>query len=258
MAVARDIRSSAGTSTGGGTASDGPLLELEGLGVRYGPIEAVRDLSLTVREGETVALLGANGAGKSSTLSAIVGLAPRSAGRIRFAGRDITAASTESIVKSGIALVPEGRQLFRNMTVHENLRLGAAKLGRKEFDAMLPQVLTRFPVVRQRLRSQAGLLSGGEQQQVALARALVGRPRLLLLDEPSLGLAPIIVSTVFDIIAALKAQGVTILLVEQNVERALKVSDRGYVLMTGRLELAGSVDSLAASELESAYLGISA
>jgi branched-chain amino acid transport system ATP-binding protein len=234
-----------------------PLLELQHLVVRYGAVGAVHDVSLTVNSGEVVALLGANGAGKSSTLNAIVGLAPRSGGRILLEGRDVTGLATETIVRNGIALVPEGRQLFRNMTVYENLRLGAATLRRSDFEQLLPEMVGLFPMIANRLRSHAGLLSGGEQQQVAIARALLSRPRLLLLDEPSLGLAPIVVSKVFDIIATLKRRGATILLVEQNVERALEISDRGYVLTTGRLELSGRTDTLVSAEIENAYLGLS-
>ncbi len=234
-----------------------PLLEIQSLTVRYGAVGAVHEMDLTVNSGEVVALLGANGAGKSSTLNAIVGLAPRSGGRIFFEGCDISRLPTEAITKQGIALVPEGRQLFRNMSVYENLRLGAANLSRSAFERALPELLPLFPIIAQRMRSKAGLLSGGEQQQVAIARALLSGPRLLLLDEPSLGLAPIIVQKVFDVIAALKGKGVTILLVEQNVERALEVSDRSYVLTAGRVELSGPTATLVPSEIENAYLGLS-
>jgi branched-chain amino acid transport system ATP-binding protein len=233
-----------------------PVLQLENLCVSYGAVQAVRDLSIVVGEGEIVTLLGANGAGKSSTLNAIVGLAPRTRGRVIFEGRDVTRLSTEMIVRGGIALVPEGRRLFQNMTVWENLRLGASMLAEEGFEREVSRYVDLFPIIGRRSQTQAGLLSGGEQQQVAIARALLGRPRLLLMDEPSLGLAPIVVGRVFEIIAELQRRQVTILLVEQNVDRALKVADRGYVLASGRLDLSGRASELAASAIETAYLGI--
>jgi branched-chain amino acid transport system ATP-binding protein len=233
-----------------------PLLEVDDLWVSYGPVAAVRGLTLSVGEGEIVTLLGANGAGKSSTLKAIVGLASWTRGRVIFGGRDITGLPPEKIVRGGISLVQEGRKLFQNMTVQENLRLGGAALSAAEFEREVASFADLFPIVRARADAQAGLLSGGEQQQVAIARALLSRPRLLLMDEPSLGLAPIVVGRVFETIAELRRRGVTILLVEQNVDRALKIADRGYVLSTGRLDLAGRAGELAASALEEAYLGI--
>ena len=232
------------------------LLSVENLSVSYGSIAAVRDLTLSVAAGEIVALLGANGAGKSSTLNAIVGLAPRSAGRIVFDGGDITALTTEMIVRRGVAMVPEGRRLFQNMTVWENLRLGAALYGNHAFADELVEYQELFPIIRTRASSLAGVLSGGEQQQVAIARALLSRPKLLLMDEPSLGLAPIVVGRVFDIIAELKRRRVTILLVEQNVERALHIADRGFVLGSGSVELSGAAADLVPAEIEMAYLGI--
>ncbi len=238
----------------GATAS--PLLELDNLSVSYGQVRAVENLSLSVVAGEIATLLGANGAGKSSTLNAIVGLAPRSKGRVTFAGDDITALSTEATVRRGLSLVPEGRRLFQNMTVRENLRLGAALFGEDTFQATLAELLDLFPIIERRSASLAGLLSGGEQQQVAIARALLSRPRLLLLDEPSLGLAPIFVGKVFEIIKELRRRGVTILLVEQNVERAMKIADQAYVLGSGRLEMSGRIGELSAEEIEMAYLGI--
>jgi branched-chain amino acid transport system ATP-binding protein len=237
-------------------AAGSPLLRLEDLSVFYGPVRAVESLTLAVAAGEIATLLGANGAGKSSTLNAIAGLAPRSRGRIFFEGKDITALSTEMTVRRGLSLVPEGRRLFQNMTVRENLRLGAALFSDEAFAATLKELLDLFPIIERRSDSLAGLLSGGEQQQVAIARALLSRPRLLLLDEPSLGLAPIFVGRVFEIIAELRRRGVTILIVEQNVERAMKIADHAYVLGSGRLEVAGPVSELAAHEIELAYLGI--
>ena len=234
------------------------LLELREITVRYGQTVAVRDLSLEVQAGEIVTLLGANGAGKSSTLNAIVGLAPVVAGRIVVDGADITSRPPEAVIRHGIALVPEGRHVFANLTAAENLRLGGATAARADFDDRLAEVLELFPVVKERLDSKAGLFSGGEQQQLAIARALMAGPRLLLLDEPSLGLAPIMVARVFDLIERLRERGVTCLLVEQNVERALDVADRAYVLSTGTLDVSGDADSLGSRRIEEAYLGIAA
>ncbi|MGH8571317.1 MAG: ABC transporter ATP-binding protein [Gammaproteobacteria bacterium] len=239
-------------------SANGSLLELSDLTVRFGHVVAVRGISLTVERGEIVTLLGANGAGKSSTLNAVVGLAPVAGGRVTLAGQDITSLPPESVVRRRVALVPEGRRVFANLTVAENLRLGAAAVDRSEYEDTLPEVLDLFPVVKQRLGTKAGLFSGGEQQQLAIARALMGRPQLVLLDEPSLGLAPIMVAKVFELIAGLRDRGVTILLVEQNAERALEVADRAYVLSTGRLEVSGQASSLASDSIEEAYLGISA
>jgi branched-chain amino acid transport system ATP-binding protein len=251
QALARPVQTAAGFA-------GQPLLSVENLSVTYGAVQAVRDLDIVIGPGEIVTLLGANGAGKSSTLKAIVGLAPRSGGRIQFGARDIGALPTEAIVRAGIALVPEGRRLFQNMTVRENLRLGASALRSDQFETDVRQYCDLFPVIGKRSHEQAGLLSGGEQQQVAIARALLSRPRLLLMDEPSLGLAPIVVARVFEIIEELRQRGVTILLVEQNVDRALKIADRGYVLASGSLDLAGRASELAESDLEKAYLGIGA
>lgn len=232
-----------------------PILTISGLSVSYGAVEAVRNIDMEVRTGETIVLLGANGAGKSSTLNAIVGLAPRTGGRIVFNGSDISTVCTETIVRQGIALVPEGRRLFSNMTVRENLRLGAATLGTAEFERERARLEAMFPIIEKRASDQAGLLSGGEQQQVAIARALLARPKLLLLDEPSLGLAPIMVNRIFEIIEELKERKVTILLVEQNADRALKVADRAYVLASGSIVLSAAAADIATSSIESAYLG---
>jgi branched-chain amino acid transport system ATP-binding protein len=210
------------------------MLSVENLTVRYGAVEAVRAVSLRVDEGETVALVGPNGAGKTSVLNAIVGLVPAASGRISYGGRDLTGARTESIVRHGIALVPEHRRLFRNLTVHENLELGATVAGGD--GDLRDRLLERFPILAARLDQQAGYLSGGEAQQLAIARALMARPKLLLLDEPSLGLAPLLVEEVFRLVAELREQGMTILLVEQNAYMALEVADRAYVMRSGELE----------------------
>ena len=232
------------------------LLEVEGLTVRYGPIVAVRDVSLHVDEGELVALLGANGAGKTSTLAAICGLHRARSGSIRFDGEEISRLAPERIVRRGVALVPEGRRLFAGLSVAENLRLGAAvggADGRRRDD-----LLELFPVLRARLDQRAASLSGGEQQQLAIARALMSNPRLVLLDEPTLGLAPMLVRVVFDLIAKLRErEGITVLLVEQNVHQALNACDRAYVLRTGRIEAQGTANELRSSpDVEAAYLGV--
>lgn len=231
------------------------MLEVSGLTVRYGQIEAVRGLDLSVPEGSVTVLLGANGAGKSSTLNAIAGLAA-SRGRISFGGRRIDGLAPEEIVRSGLALCPEGRRVFASLTVAENLNLGGAVHARgAELKARIEAELERFAILRERLHQRAGLLSGGEQQMLAIARALMSGPRLLLLDEPSLGLAPKVVDQVFDLVDALRRGGITILLVEQNAERALEIADRGYVLQSGELVLSGSGQDLGRSDLiRQAYL----
>ncbi len=234
------------------------LLTVEDLSVAYGQVQAVRGLSLSVDEGEIVTILGANGAGKSSTLSSLMGLVPASGGRIRFDGLDIRGWPPERIVRLGMTLTPEGRRVFPRLTVGENLIIGAA--GRRDrvgAAARETALLERFPVLATRRNQLAGTLSGGEQQQLAIARSLMAAPRLLLLDEPSLGLAPKFVDLIFDLIVELRKQGVTILLVEQTVDRALAISDRGYVLATGQLEMSGTSTALRASSgIERAYLGL--
>jgi branched-chain amino acid transport system ATP-binding protein len=234
------------------------MLELHDLCVRYGGITAVRDVSLRVEQGEIVAVLGANGAGKSSTLRAIVGLAPIKSGRVAFQDKDITRLSTEAIVRRGLTLTPEGRRIFARLSVEENLRMGAAgRPSRRDYLEDRARMLEMFPLLGERLQSQAGTLSGGEQQQLAFARSLMSRPKLILLDEPSLGLAPRIVQLVFDTISNMREQGVTILLVEQNVARALDISDRAYVLSSGTIALQGAATELQSSSgIERAYLGI--
>jgi branched-chain amino acid transport system ATP-binding protein len=233
------------------------LLSLNGLDVRYGAIQAVRSLDLEVNEGEIVALLGANGAGKSTTLKAIVGLAPGK-GEIRFAGQPILGRDTEEIVRSGLTMVPEGRRVFPSLTVAENLRLGAATRDDPTATLRLRQeVETLFPILAERAGQAAGTLSGGQQQQLAIGRALMSEPRLLLLDEPSLGLAPQIVDDIFDLILRLKARGLTILLVEQDAVAALDIADRAYVMASGRIIMSGPAAELRASEqVARAYLGI--
>jgi len=231
------------------------VLTLENLSVRYGAVQALQGLNLTVGAGELVALLGPNGAGKSSTIGAITGLVP-STGRVVLDGRDISALPPESRVRHGLALSPEGRRVFANLTVAENLRLAAAtRRDRVGVKRDTEQFLTLFPVLRARLRQYAGTLSGGEQQMLAIARALMTRPRLLLLDEPSLGLAPKIVQRIFEVIADLKAEGMTTLLVEQNAAHALRLADRAYVLGAGRLRYAGEAQALAPDTLMTLYIG---
>ncbi len=234
------------------------LLTVEGLDVRYGKIRAVDGLDLAVNEGEIVALVGVNGAGKSSTLRAICGVEKPAAGRIEFAGQRLDRLRAHRIMALGIAHVPEGRQIFTNMTLRENLLLGA--YHRKDQDQVARDIetdLELFPLLQGRLDERAYDLSGGELQMLALLRGLMARPRLLLLDEPSLGLAPLVVKDLFQLIHALRERGVTILLVEQNVRQALTVADRGYVMESGRLILSGKAqDLLADDQVARAYLGI--
>ena len=232
-----------------------PLLELEDVHARYGAVEALGGVSLSVGEGEVVAVLGGNGAGKTTTLRAISGLVTTS-GRVRFAGESITRAAPERVARAGIAHVPEGRGIFRELSVHENLRLGAY-LHRGGFSEAYERVGGHFPWLERRSAQQAGSLSGGEQQMLALARALVGRPRMVLLDEPSLGLAPMVVQTFFDLVRRLNREdGVTFLVVEQNATVALDVSNRAYVLEVGHIALTGESGELAKDEgIRSSYLG---
>lgn len=237
--------------------SSGPLLVVDGLRVKYGSTTAVRDVSLSVDAGEIVAVLGANGAGKTSTLTAIMGIVKPAAGRVLLDGTDVAGKSSESIVRHGLAMSPEGRRIFGKLTVFENLRLGAGTHGQRQVASRYEEMVELFPVLGRKRNDFAGLLSGGEQQQLAIARALMSGPRLLLLDEPSLGLAPLVVESVFELIGSLRDRGITIVLVEQNVEQALELADRGYVLATGRVELEGTATQLReGSALEEAYLGL--
>jgi branched-chain amino acid transport system ATP-binding protein len=231
------------------------LLELDGVEARYGPVKALHGVSLTVGEGEIVAVLGGNGAGKTTTLRAVSGLVATS-GEVRFAGERITRAAPERVARVGIAHVPEGRGLFSELSVRENLRLGAY-LRRDGFDEDYERVRGYFPWLEERRDQQAGTLSGGEQQMLALARALMGRPRLLLLDEPSLGLAPIVVREIFRIVGELnEKEGVAVLVVEQNAKLALRSSNRAYVLEVGRVALEGHSAELEQNDsVRKAYLG---
>jgi branched-chain amino acid transport system ATP-binding protein len=234
------------------------MLTVADLHVRYGAIRAVRGVDLEVREGEIVALLGANGAGKTTTLNAVVGLARAAQGEIRFSGESISGLDTEDIVMRGMTLVPEGRRVFPSLTVAENLTLGAASRHDAAAVALSrAEVLGLFPILAERGSQAAGTLSGGQQQQLAIARALMSQPTLLLLDEPSLGLAPQIVDDIFDLLLRLKARGLTILLVEQDAVAALDVATRAYVMVNGRIMMNGPAAELRASEqVARAYLGL--
>jgi branched-chain amino acid transport system ATP-binding protein len=232
------------------------MLSIRELTVRYGRTPAVQGLSLEVGEGEIVGLVGPNGAGKSTTLAAVVGLVQPAAGGIVYRGEPIHGLATEEIARRGIALVVEGRHIFATLTVGENLALGkTANPDRAGAEAALERVLEAFPVLRRTFGLPAGTLSGGEQQQLAIARALVAEPRLLLLDEPSLGLAPVLVDQVFEAIAEIRRAGATVLLVEQNVRRTVELADRTYVVRSGRVVLSGTRAELLRSELDAAYLG---
>jgi len=233
------------------------LLRLDGLEAGYGDMTAIRGVSLEVRQGEIVALIGSNGAGKTTTLRAICGLLPLRRGTVELDGRRISGLSSAAVVAGGIAHVPEGRQLFPTMTVLENLELGARSVeSRRLRGETLERVFALFPLLAERRRQLAGTLSGGEQQMTAIGRALMARPRLLMLDEPSLGLAPVVVSSIFANLGAINRDGVTILLVEQNVLRALRLSHRAYVLENGTIALEGASQRLLADEgIKRAYFG---
>ena len=233
------------------------MLKVEGLVCRYGKVAAVRELSIEVNQGELVALIGANGAGKTSTLKAISGVLPPVAGRIEFLGENIARASPRRILELGIAHCPEGRRVFPYMSVLENLEMGAyLRSDRGQISADMERLFERFPILHERRRQAAGTLSGGEQQMLAISRALMSRPKLVLFDEPSLGLAPTLVERTFDIVKGIRAEGVTVVMVEQNAFAALELSDRAYVLDQGRVTMSGPGPALLNDpHVKTAYLG---
>lgn len=231
------------------------MLKVEDLRINYGGIEAVKGISFEVPEGQIVTLIGANGAGKSSTLRSIAGIVKPSGGKITFKGEDITGKAPNYIVSKGITLVPEGRRIFPDLTVEENLRVGAY-LRKDDLTPDLERVYALFPRLKERVWQAGGTLSGGEQQMLAVARALMSRPKLIMMDEPSLGLAPLVVRGIFDIIKTINEEGTTVLLIEQNANMALKTADQGFVLETGRITMRGSGKELLEDEtVKQAYLG---
>ena len=234
------------------------LLEVKDLEVSYGVIKALKGISFEVNEGEIVTLIGANGAGKTTTMQSVIGLIPKKGGTVVYDGEDITKTPCHKIVHLGMSQVPEGRRIFQELTVYENLLMGAySKKKDEHFDEDLEKVYKRFPRLAERKNQIAGTLSGGEQQMLAMGRALMSRPKLLMLDEPSMGLSPLLVDEVFDIIKDINKDGTTILLVEQNAGKSLAISDRAYVLETGSIVLSGTGAELAASEeVKKAYLGV--
>ena len=234
-----------------------PLLEIRDLNVSYGAIRALHGVSFHVNEGEVVTLIGANGAGKSTTLRTISGFLPVTSGEVIYDGEAITGFEASRIVRKGVIHVPEGRRIFAPLTVRENLEMGAfTRTDKDEIQETMEHVFSFFPRLKERLEQAGGTLSGGEQQMLAVGRALMSKPRLLLMDEPSMGLAPILVEEIFNIIGEISQEGVTILLVEQNASMALSVADRGYVLETGAIHLEGAADMLANDpDVRAAYLG---
>ena len=234
-----------------------PLLKVESIYAGYGPIDAVKGVSLEVRQGEIVTMIGANGAGKTSTLMCISAVLPVRSGTVRYLGSDVTNAPSHGLVARGLVQIPEGRRIFPRLTVGENLRMGAfLRNGKAEIERDLGEVFELFPVLKERLSQSGGTLSGGEQQMLAMGRALMSRPKMLLMDEPSMGIAPLLVKRIFDAVQELNSRGLSILLVEQNANLALKVASRGYVLETGAICLADSAKALARDEkVKEAYLG---
>ena len=232
------------------------MLKIENVVAGYGHITALKSINLEVPQGSIVSLIGANGAGKSTTMRSIMGLVKPTAGRITFEGKDITSMKTHDIVKSGISLVPEGRQILQDMSVYENLEMGAYIRKDKDIEADIKKVFKRFPILDERSYQLGGTLSGGQQQMLAIGRALMARPKLLLLDEPSMGLAPLVVNEIFEVIKEISAEGTTVLLVEQNVRQALKIADYAYVLETGKIVLSGPAEEIRHDpRVMEAYLG---
>ena len=232
------------------------MLELQDLHLSYGGIRALKGVSIQVNEGEIVSLIGANGAGKSTTLRAISGLERAQSGKILYNGEDITGKTSKYMVQNGLILVPEGRLIFPDMTVLENLKIGAYLRNDRDVEADIQRMYALFPRLKERAWQMAGTLSGGEQQMLAVGRALMSKPKLLMMDEPSLGLAPLVVKDIFSIIRTIRDSGVTVLLIEQNANAALKIADRGYVLETGKITLEGSGRELLSDPaVRSAYLG---
>ena len=233
------------------------MLEVKGLQVYYGVIQALKDISFEVNQGEVIALIGANGAGKTTTLHTLTGLLPAKKGSIVFEGKDITKMPAHKIVEMGIAHVPEGRRVFSQLSVYENLIMGAyTRKDKKEIAENLENVYKRFPRLKERKNQRAGTLSGGEQQMLAMGRALMSNPKMIVMDEPSMGLSPIFVNEIFDIIEKVSASGTTVLLVEQNAKKALSIADRAYVLETGNIVLSGDAKELMNDDsIKKAYLG---
>ena len=234
-----------------------PVLEFRGINIHYGPVHVLKDMDVSINAGELVCLLGGNASGKTTTLKTILGMVQPSSGDVVLDGEVVTGFTTAEIVSRGVTMVPENRRLFKRMTVRENLEIGAyLRTDRENLDAELDHIFEMFPRVKERINQKAGTLSGGEQQMVAVGRALMAKPKVLLMDEPSMGLAPVLVQQNFDIIEQINDEGVTVFVVEQNANMALSIADRGYVLQTGRIVLDDTAENLLANEdLRKAYLG---